>query len=109
MLGSQQSFERIKTGFLQGQGKSDSAGIYNYCYQAPEQVKGRYVKVTMTFNTWAFIDEIQVFQVAETQRPTTANVLDENLWLWIPITLLMVRLMRLRGPLTAFVPIRAIN
>ncbi|PWL44360.1 MAG: hypothetical protein DBY45_05825, partial [Clostridiales bacterium] len=78
-LGSQQSFERIKTGFLQGQGKSDAAGIYNYCYQAPEQVKGRYVKVTMTFNTWAFIDEIQVFQVAETQRPKTANVLDDNL------------------------------
>ena len=77
-LGSEQSFERIKTGFLQGQGKSDASGIYNYCYQAPQQVEARYVKVSLTFNTWAFIDEIQVFQVAETQRPATANTLEEN-------------------------------
>ena len=74
-LGSKQSFERIKTGFLQAQEAIDSESyIFNYCYQAPEQMKGRYVKVSFTHNVWLFVDEIEVFQVAETQRPVAARM-----------------------------------
>ena len=68
-LGSKQSFERIKTGFLQAQEKrSSETNIFNYCYQAPKQIKARYVKVSIRHNYWLFIDEIQVFKVAETER-----------------------------------------
>ncbi|MBC8559031.1 DUF4855 domain-containing protein [Fumia xinanensis] len=60
-LGSTQSFERVKAGFLKA-GGIPSNGIFNYVYTSPQPLSARYVKVEFVYDSWVFLDEIEVLK-----------------------------------------------
>ncbi len=60
-LGSIQSFERVKAGFLKADGIPEN-GIFNYIYTSPQPLSARYVKVEFVYDSWVFLDEIEVLK-----------------------------------------------
>ena len=44
--------------------------VYTYSYVFPEEVEGRYVKLSFPANRWAFFSEVRVIQLREDLTPT---------------------------------------
>lgn len=70
-LGEIQSFERVKAGFLKDEAAPPNQDIFRFVYSIPHTVEARYVKVQMVYDSWVFIDEIQVMDRADDREVPT--------------------------------------
>ncbi|MEG2597828.1 MAG: hypothetical protein RR977_05295, partial [Oscillospiraceae bacterium] len=74
-LGAKQSFEQVKVGFLKAKGEPPAEMLYPYSYTIPSAVKARYIKISFDYDSWVFIDEVQVLKATDGGKNAKAAAL----------------------------------